>query len=78
MINRNEVVSVVLLGRKANGLSYRPDETQLIDWASRQVGLDLYALKVEQLERERSELRVELRSANTQIERLLDLRGARA
>lgn len=78
MVNRNEVVGVVVLGWKESGLSYRPDETDLIDWATHQVGLDLYALKVEQLERERSELRVELRSANTQIERLLELKGARA
>ena len=78
MVNRNEVVGVVVLGRKESGLSYRPDEIDLIDWATHQVGLDLYALKVEQLERERSELRVELRSANTQIERLLELKAARA
>jgi GAF domain-containing protein len=78
MVNRNEVVGVVLLGQKESRMSYRPDEIDLIGWATHQVGLDLYALKIEQLEQERSELRVELRSANTQIDRLLELRSAQA
>ncbi len=50
MVNRNEVIGAVVLGPKPSGLGYRPDEIELIGWATRQVGLDLHALKVEQLE----------------------------
>jgi hypothetical protein len=67
MINRNEVIGLALLGPKPTGLDYRPDEIELVGWATRQVGLDLHALTVEQLVNERSELR----SANAQLERLL-------
>jgi hypothetical protein len=59
MLNRNEVIGIVLLGRKPNGLSYRPDEIELIGWATQQVGLDLHALKVEQLEAAVAALRQE-------------------
>lgn len=50
MVNRNEVIGLVLLGPKPSRLDLRPDEVELIGWATRQVGLDLHALKVEQLE----------------------------
>lgn len=56
MVNRNEVFGMVLLGPKPSGLAYRPDETELIGWATRQVGLDLHALKVEQLEADKANL----------------------
>ena len=56
MVNRNEVFGLVLLGLKPNGLAYRPDEKDLIGWATRQVGLDLHALKVEQLEADKADL----------------------
>ncbi len=73
MVNRNEVMGVVLLGPKPSGLSYRPDEIELVGWASRQVGLDLHALKVEQLE----ETSVGQRRKITELEaRNKDLRSA--
>jgi hypothetical protein len=50
MVNRNQVIGVALLGAKPDDTDYRPDEIELIEWATRQVGLDLHALKVEQLE----------------------------
>ncbi len=50
MIHRTEVIGVVLLGRKPSGFDYRPDETELLAYAAHQIGLDLHALKVEQLE----------------------------
>lgn len=56
MVNRNEVVGLALLAPKPNGLDFRPDEIELIGWATRQVGLDLHALKVEQLETEKADL----------------------
>jgi hypothetical protein len=71
MINRNEVIGVVLLGPKPCGLDYRPDEIELIGWAALQVGLDLYALRVEQLEKD-------LQAANAQIDGMLRLKAQRA
>lgn len=57
ILNRNEVTGVVLLGPKASGLPYRPDEIELIGWATRQIGLDLHTLKIESLEAMASEQR---------------------
>jgi hypothetical protein len=53
MVNRNEVIGLVMLGAKLGGDSFRPDEIELIGWAVRQVGLDLHALRMEQLEASR-------------------------
>ena len=60
MVNRNEVIGAVLLGPKPSGLEYRPDEIALIGWATRQVGLDLHALKIERLEEAAAEQRRKL------------------
>ena len=57
MVNRNQVIGVALLGAKPDDTDYRPDEIELIDWATRQVGLDLHALKVERLEASEADLR---------------------
>ena len=57
MVNRNEVIGVALLGPKPSGASFRPDEIELVGWATRQIGLDLYALKVERLEVSEADLR---------------------
>jgi hypothetical protein len=56
MVNRNEVIGFVLVGAKPNGHGLRPDEVELIGWATRQVGLDLHALKVEELEAANADL----------------------
>jgi hypothetical protein len=56
MVNRNEVLGFAVLGPKPSGLAWRPDEVELIGWATRQVGLDLHALKVEQLQSAQAEL----------------------
>jgi hypothetical protein len=50
MMNRAEVIGFALVGPKPAGLSYRPDETAALAHAAHQVGLDLYSLKVDQLE----------------------------
>ncbi|HWE46424.1 MAG TPA: hypothetical protein VG407_10395 [Caulobacteraceae bacterium] len=67
MVTRNTVTGFVVLGPKPSGLNYRPDEVDLIGWGTRQVGLDLYALRVETLEKERGDLQ----TVNAQLERLL-------
>lgn len=50
MVNRNQVIGIALLGPKPAGDSFRPDEIELIGWAVRQVGLDLQAVRMEELE----------------------------
>jgi hypothetical protein len=57
MVKRNEVIGLAILGPKPSGYDYRPDEVELIGWATRQVGLDLHALKVEGLEADKADLR---------------------
>lgn len=60
MIHRNEVVGVTLLGRKPSGFSYRPDEREALARAAHQIGLDLHALRVEQLEQQVAAQDIEL------------------
>lgn len=56
MVNRNEVIGLAVLGAKPSGHGLRPDEIELIGWATRQIGFDLHALKVERLEAANAEL----------------------
>ena len=50
MMQRSDLNGFVLVGAKPSGDAYRPDERELLAWAAHQVGLDLHALRVEQLE----------------------------
>lgn len=52
MIHGHDLEGFAVLGRKLDGERYRPDEIELIEWASRQLGLDLFALSVDQLKGE--------------------------
>ena len=56
MLHRNELLGFVLLGPKPGGDGYRPDEVEVLSYATHQIGLDLHALKVEQLERDGARL----------------------
>jgi hypothetical protein len=55
MMHGHDLEGFAVLGRKLEGERYRPDEIELIEWASRQLGLDLFALSVDQLKGEREE-----------------------
>ena len=59
----SDVRGFVLLGRKPDSADFRPDEVELVGWATVQVGLDLHALEVTQLKET-------VRQANTRIEEL--------
>ena len=50
MSHRAELDGYILLDQKLSGDSYRPDEIELLGWAAQQIGLDLHALKVGQLQ----------------------------
>ena len=78
MVNRNDVLGVVLLGAKPSGHGWRPDEVELIGWATRQVGLDLHALEVERLEAVAVEQREQMARIEARNQELRLALGARS
>jgi hypothetical protein len=60
MTLRGELQGFILLGQKPNGGAYRPDEIAVLEFAAHQVGLDLQALRSDQLEAQVRELEQEL------------------
>ena len=60
MIHRAELIGFVRLGAKPSAEVYRPDEREVLAWATLQIGLDMHALRVEQLEAANRELTIRL------------------
>ncbi len=56
MVRRSELVGFMAVGKKIEREIYRPDEIDNLARATRQVGFDLYALRLEQLEQRSHEL----------------------
>lgn len=52
MSHRGRLDGLVIVGARIDAESYRPDECQVIAFAAQQVGLDLDALRLDQLERD--------------------------
>ncbi len=50
MMHQAALAGFVLLGPKPTGEDYRPDEVEILGWATQQVGLDLQAIRVRELE----------------------------
>ena len=50
MMHQAALAGFVLLGPKPTGVDYRPDEIEVVGWATQQVGLDLQAIRVRELE----------------------------
>ena len=65
---RGELQGFVLLGQKPSGDAYRPDEIAVLEHAAHQVGLDLQALRTEQLQLEVAGLRQELAAYGKGVE----------
>jgi len=63
MVHRGEVIGVALLAGREPGVAFRPDEEALLGWATLQVGLDLHALEVEQLQAQVTRLEHQLEGA---------------
>jgi hypothetical protein len=57
MLDVGTLTGFVLLGARADGAHYRPDEVDNLGWAAHQVGLDLQALHARELEAENASLR---------------------
>lgn len=73
MLEQGVLAGFVLLGRKADGTHYRPDQVELLDWATHQIGLDLRALHARQLEAEVGRLADANRVLTGERDRLADL-----
>lgn len=63
LLHRDEVIGAVLMVSRAADGAFRPDEIELLGWAARQVGADLHALEVEQLQAAVSRLEHQLEGA---------------
>jgi hypothetical protein len=50
MMHQAALAGFVLLGPKATGEDYRPDEIEVLGWATQQIGLDLQAIRARALE----------------------------
>ncbi|CAN5317413.1 hypothetical protein BH09PSE2_BH09PSE2_02550 [soil metagenome] len=60
MTHRAEVTGFIVLGPKPGGDAYRSDEETLLADAAGRIGLDLYALRVEELQETNARLTMEL------------------
>ncbi|MES2149612.1 MAG: hypothetical protein V4508_07440 [Pseudomonadota bacterium] len=74
MAHRTELDGFILLGSKPNHESYRPDELDVLGFAAHQVGLDLHAAKVEQLEQHSSAIEHEMRVLRAQLQTAMRFR----
>jgi hypothetical protein len=60
MVRRSDLVGFLVIGQKIARDIYRPDEVENLARAARQVGFDLYALRLDQIERRRRALEEQL------------------
>ena len=64
MMHQAALAGFVLLGPKPAGEDYRPDEIEVLGWATRQVGLDLQAIRVRDLELTNIKMAVQIQTLN--------------
>jgi hypothetical protein len=62
MMHQAALAGFVILGPKPSGEDYRPDEIEVLSWATQQIGLDLQAIRVRDLEQ--TVIRLEARNQN--------------
>lgn len=67
MHHRDRLTGAIVLGTRADGANYRPDEIELLGWAAQQVGLDLHAIAARTLQQKVTELEL----GNRQLAKLL-------
>ncbi len=75
MMHQAALAGFVLLGPKPTGEDYRPDEVEAMAWATQQIGLDLQAIRVRELELTTLRLAAQVESL-TEIEVRRSLAGA--
>ena len=50
MMHQAALAGFILLGPKPTGEDYRPDEVEIMAWATQQIGLDMQAIRMRDLE----------------------------
>ena len=75
IIVRGALHGFVLIGEHARGHSYRPDEIELIEEATQQIGLNIESLRVEELERASAQLQQVNASLEREARLMRDLIG---
>ena len=65
MVHRADLSGFVAIGKKRDNAPFRPDEEAKLMTATRQVGLDLYALRIEKLEEDNVSLLAQLAVVKT-------------
>jgi hypothetical protein len=70
MLDQQGLTGFVLIGRKADGSHFRPDEEENIGWATHQIGLDLQALRAKALYEEMATLRNRVIATEAERDRL--------
>lgn len=75
MLDHGALSGLVLMGLKAGGALYRPDEIAVLGRAARDVGLALAALRGGSTEAENRRLKVENQILKAQMAKLGDTRG---
>jgi hypothetical protein len=74
MMHQAALAGFILLGLKPTGEDYRPDEVEVMAWATHQIGLDLQAIRVRELEQTTLRLAAQV-EAFTEIEVRRSLAG---
>ena len=64
MMHQAALAGFILLGPKPTGEDYRPDEIEVMAWATHQIGLDLQAIRVRELEMTTINMAVQIRTLN--------------
>jgi hypothetical protein len=73
MSHRRELVGFALVGPRADGEPYRPDQVAALEFATREIGLDFHALDVERLEQAVARERHSAATLRAQIDTALAL-----
>jgi hypothetical protein len=73
MMHQAALAGFVLLGPKPTGEDYRPDEIEILGWATQQVGLDLQGIRVRDLEQTVTRLEVQNGSLESHNRNLTDI-----
>ncbi len=68
IIYRTDLTGFIRMGLKPGGEGYRPDECEVLTYAAHSVGLDLHALKVEELEQVQAEQKQQIAVLSGQVE----------
>lgn len=64
MMHQAALAGFILLGPKPTAEDYRPDEIEVLGWATHQIGLDIQAIRVRELEQTTIKMAVQIQTLN--------------